>query len=307
MDRERLLQLRIQHRKDSKQSINAKPFEFEDCGEDGFILEGKRYSKDGYRLLDVRIDRVERVRSDGAAYTSLAKEPHHQLKKQTKAVLKWFQSDSNEVSTNEGPENVVFPSEINLRAGDAVRIKGGESNGASGYIVKMTFPNALVRLDTRGISSRRPVDLWTNIHSLTRMFEVGDRVDVKLGVMKGRTGVVFAQEGSKLSLVDTSNSNTLEVPAAFVEDHVSSLPPGPHWQDARSDETEIQVGCPMVVSRGKHGGKSGIAIDIEGGYVRLLEDCTNLESGETMCASAALRRLRTWSKATVRSFPREAS
>lgn len=75
----------------------------------------------------------------------------------------------------------------------------------------------------------------------------------------------------------------LEVPASFVEDHVSFLAPRPHWQDARSDEAEVQVGCPVVVSRGKHGGKSGIAINIEGDYVRFLEDCTNIEVRKLTC------------------------
>lgn len=212
MDRERILQLRIQHRKISKQSVNTKPLDFKDCGEDGFILDRKHYSKDGFRLLDVRVDRVERVRPDGTAFTTLTNDPHYlPLEKQTKAVLRQFQSnsDASGVPTNGGLENVVFPLDVNLRTGDTVRITGGDTNGASGYIVKMTSPNALVRLDTPGVSHRGAVDLWTNVHSLTRLFEVGDRVVVKLGVMKGRTGNVFAQEGSKLSLVDTSNCDTV--------------------------------------------------------------------------------------------------
>ena len=73
------------------------------------------------------------------------------------------------------------------------------------------------------------------------------------------------------------------MPAAFVDAHT---PLTVAESKASSDETEIDIGHPVVVCRGKHGGKSGKITVVERAFVRILEDQTNLEVG----ASALSRK-----------------
>lgn len=93
------------------------------------------------------------------------------------------------------------PTLIPINAGDSVRINGGGLAGAIGRVVELlSSTSALVDLQPTGVSPRSAL-VQTDIYSLVRTFEIGDRIEVKHGELTGRTGVVFMCNGDTLSVV----------------------------------------------------------------------------------------------------------
>ncbi len=63
-----------------------------------------------------------------------------------------------------------------------------------------------------------------------------------------------------------------QVPATFVDSYDL-----PEVMAPPQDEVQLRTGWPVLVSRGKHSGKTGKVTLVEHHFIRVIEDVTNME------------------------------
>lgn len=203
LDRDRILQEQLLY---SKQDPKSNPLGFKDRGRNGISLGGIRYTDDGFLLLNIRADRVERVQREGGSFESIVSDESRQIvDRHMKTILKSFSLQPLPQSPILASpfETSRFPLEKFIRAGDPVQIAGGHFTGARGYVVELlSAHSALVRIGVGDLATRHSVLIETERSSLARTFEIGDRVEVKVGELKGLTGFVSAKVDDKLNVVD---------------------------------------------------------------------------------------------------------
>ncbi len=173
--------------------------------QDGFIFQGKSYTKDGHLLLQIRCDRVERVSTGIAAHELFI------ASESTNAAEQYFEppktvSDQDRDKLKESfiPQfdPVSIPRFLNI--GDHVSITDGASAGASGLINELSPDYALVTLDEEWDELTKVEPVLTEIKHITRLFDYGERVQVKVGTFAGRSGVIGNVDGLKkiLHIID---------------------------------------------------------------------------------------------------------
>lgn len=194
---------------DELDTINHDTY-FEDLGEAGFLFHGKRYTNDGHLLLTIRYDRldIETTPKGLDDYDSIV---DSEVREVSDFLLEGSISCDDAVPCYD-PQPILMGRSDTLRfnlpkfirAGDPVRINRGPSAGAVGRVVELTSPPfALVNVGDVDPETKRALVLETKINFLARIFEIGDRVEVKIGKLKGRVGVVSGREGDTLRIVNT--------------------------------------------------------------------------------------------------------
>ncbi|KLO13849.1 hypothetical protein SCHPADRAFT_344004 [Schizopora paradoxa] len=251
MDREHILRLKLACRKSRSSDT---PLRIEDLGEAGFRIQGRNYTADGYFLLDIRSDRVQRTEMEGVAYTAVVRDE----------------------SGRAGVRQQRAPQDRFIQPGDPVRIMDGPYINTTGFLTETTDDvRALVSLKRFARENKRSVFVEVELRSLVRAFEIGEVVDVKIGEHLGRTGFVSGMKGNNLYIVDPQQGSEFEISALFVAAHVPSTSSAYHT--VSRGERQIKLGCSVIIQRGKHSGKSGIVTLIEGTRVNMIEDGTNTE------------------------------
>lgn len=180
LDKERLERIRTI---DGMQDPRDRILSYEEHGSRGFVLNGTHYTEGGLLLLDIRTDRVERVRRDDLVRPV---PPSSEI--------------TEDMTTDQRFE--IIPSH-----GDPVVITGGSCAGVRGFFVERTsLRSALISVDARYSYGRRAVVIEEEFRHILRVFEIGDRVEVKVGRFQGRTGVISAKVGdTKLHIVNPND------------------------------------------------------------------------------------------------------
>ncbi len=170
--------------KDDAKRLSIKGPSYVDFGKyEGFKFDGKEYTFDHHLLLDLRYDRVKRIQPAAASEVS----------KEASAL------------TDQGPFPKFLPVGLSstsklpfpkfLPVGCNVWITGGDMIGATGFLVEHTSNNrALIDIGKTGDYSVAGLDdtslIETDLKFVFRRFDIGDRVEVKIGDYKGAQGVV---------------------------------------------------------------------------------------------------------------------
>ncbi|KLO11350.1 hypothetical protein SCHPADRAFT_475005 [Schizopora paradoxa] len=253
---------------------------FNDLGADGFKFGGKHYTNDGFLLFRIRYDRVERLQ-----HTMEQLEPRlsDDLGRTSNGALILKKSIPSETrplmcSSSDLSRSTTLPKFI--RPGVRVRITKGASAGAVGRVldVKSTSHSALVQLalpksqQQQTTTTATPIKFDVEMVYLTRAFEIGDHVEVKVGELRGRVGMVSFVEGEMLHVVDSKELSEFKVLATFVDTYEP-----PFVQIAPVDPPNFRLGSPVKIVRGKHGGKTGRIVMIQREHIRLLEYVTDIE------------------------------
>ncbi len=183
--------------------------------DDGFIFQGKSYTKDGHLLLQIRCDRVERISTGIVAHelfvaseSANAAEQHFEPPK----IVTGKDRDKPRDSFIPKYNAVSIPRFLNI--GDHVSITDGASAGARGIINELSPDYALVTLDEEWDEFTKIEPVLTEIEHITRVFDYGERVQVKVGTFAGRSGVVGNIDGLKkiLHIIDRERN---EVASSF--------------------------------------------------------------------------------------------
>ncbi|KLO11364.1 hypothetical protein SCHPADRAFT_475659 [Schizopora paradoxa] len=293
-------------------------FDFIDLGEDaGFNFGGKHYTNDGYLVLKIRRDRVERLgvhrtmvdqleaqarlsdedlsRTSNGTLTS-----HRKMSSHPEARLSLCCSSSDDLPRSLALASSIPPPKF-IRPGVRVRITAGASAGAVARVidVKSSPPyTALVQLQRQPTRPKNPrpsslqeqnskmtppimmppIKFDIELAYLTRVYEIGDHVEVKVGEMRGRVGMVTmvtCVEGEVVHVVDSKELLEFQVPASFIDTYeppfVRRLAP--------ADAPIYHLGSPVKITRGKNAGKTGrvVMIQRERECVTVLEDVTDIE------------------------------
>ncbi|KLO04659.1 hypothetical protein SCHPADRAFT_947544 [Schizopora paradoxa] len=223
-----------------------------------FRFNGKTYTFDGHLLLEFAMDQVERVVPGQTCDSNVDNE----------LILA-----SNPIVHN------------NISEGHEVWVTDGEARGSCGRVVELNFGGfALVEIQEHGpsSSSRPAVLLELNKRHLVRKLNIGDRVEVKIGIYVGVKGIVGSINTKKgfgntvLGIVelndDLPEDREVLVPIQFV-DTIDSL------DDSTSVlGDEFVEGQHVIIFKGKLQGKTGVVALIEKYHIRLLEDGTSCES-----------------------------
>lgn len=190
--------LQYQHKEDERKTS------FKDLHEQGFMFGRNQYTNDGYLLLTIRHDRLQRLPKGARDFKALTSTGARcagegpfirNIEDNSLFVHPMSQIRVSETTWRDCP----IPIPVN--AGDSVRINDGGLAGAVGRVVELlSSTSALVDLRTPGISPRSTL-VETDIRYLVRTFEIGDRIEVKHGELAGRNGVVFMCKGDTLSVV----------------------------------------------------------------------------------------------------------
>lgn len=179
---------------------------FTDLGEDGFLFRDKWYTSDGYLLLSVRYDRVDRSQRPMNDFESLVSKDSQKISdKHAESTLSkgFLYTKPSLPITLSDCQARSFPVPKYIRSGDRVHVSGGASAGAQGRVVELTSPlYALVDLEGGANEKQAPVHLAIELASLFRIFDIGDHVEIKIGELKGRSGVVSFLEGEMLHIVN---------------------------------------------------------------------------------------------------------
>lgn len=196
------VRLRMMLRLDTKADLPAtSAYGFEYLGDNGFILNKKRYTTDGFLLLSIQSDRVDRAKIHGDKVDLLvAKDSEHIKERHTGNLSNMFLS-ARPVRVTDW-DSVDFALETFIHLGDTVRITEGQSAGAVGRVVEVKPRAAVVDIGTEDLVTRRPVLLETKLVTLTRIFEIGEHVEIKVGEFKGRSGIVALKDGPNIFMVN---------------------------------------------------------------------------------------------------------
>lgn len=189
--------LQYQHEEEKKAG-------FKDLHEQGFTYGRDRYTNDGYLLLTIRHDRLQRLPKGARDFIDLtttgarrAGEGPFQTNIQDNSLFIHPMSQNRVSETTRRNCPTLIP----VNVGDSVRITSGGLDGAVGRVVELlSSTSALVDLHPTGISPQSAL-VQTDTYSLVRIFEIGDRIEVKHGELAGRNGVVFMCNGDTLSVV----------------------------------------------------------------------------------------------------------
>lgn len=179
---------------------------------EGFTLRGLSYSRDGFRLVEFRCDRVEKVRNGIAGFNTYirselanATNQHHS----ERSAVDQNSQDSLPTQTFT-PNSTAVSLPLFLNVGNHVIISKGASEGSQGIIVSMTPDFALISLDDPGSASSDTVgqiETEVDVNNLIRLFDFGERVEVMVGELIGRTGIVGDIQGTVLSVVDEARND----------------------------------------------------------------------------------------------------
>ncbi|KLO07286.1 hypothetical protein SCHPADRAFT_656276 [Schizopora paradoxa] len=224
--------------------------------DDGFVFRDKAYTNDGYRLLEVRCDRVERV--------------------------------STVVPGLSAPANSAAPSIIEptssgisvprfLHVGNHVLISNGPAQGMSGTINQLSDESAVITFDEKNstdLYKTSPVQAEVTLSEITRLFELGESVEVKVGAHLGRSGMIGEIKGDTVSILDQALIEMIHVSLAFIDTCAKNSSSRARYEDGDSD---IKQGHRVIVMKGKHGGKEGILAVIRHHVVTVIEDVSGVE------------------------------
>ncbi len=174
--------------------------------DDGFTFLGKSFTTDGYLLLEISCDRVQRI-STGIEVHDLfvATESANAVEQRfnPKKIVGGATKPRNAFT----PNSVPVSTPLFLNIGDHVLITGGEAKGARATINDLSENNAIVTLDEEaGTNLTKIAYVQTDLEHIARLFEFGERVQVKVGSYAGRSGTVgdldLHGEGNMLLIVD---------------------------------------------------------------------------------------------------------
>ncbi len=175
---------------------------------DGFEFNGKSYTNDGFLLLEFRCDRVERVTTGIAAYNVFVQsESANAAKQHSPAKLV---DGERQQSFDLDTAVISIPLFFNL--GNRVLISKGAAEGARGTIDQLTREYALITLDEDIDSDLRKtsfIQTEVGLKDITRLFDFGEHVEVKVGVFAGKSGTVGDVQGDILSIVDLKQSEVV--------------------------------------------------------------------------------------------------
>lgn len=193
--------LQTQQKKDKTQSL------YRDLPGGDFVYNRSQYSDDGYLLLTMRYDRLER----------LAKLPEDAFDLTEDRYLFTTPTDPFQVS-EDGVVRLPCPKYI--REGNVVRINSGPSAGAVGRVVEMTSSTIAVVDLCASVSTHRSTLVQCEIDALNRMFQVGDHIFVRHGLFEGRRGIVSGCNGEKLSIANLQDlSEVRHAPSIVLKCH----------------------------------------------------------------------------------------
>ncbi|KLO06223.1 hypothetical protein SCHPADRAFT_895625 [Schizopora paradoxa] len=237
--------------------------------EDGFLYNGKKYTSDGYRLLTVLSDQVDlQVGTSKEVTTKETTLPNH---------------------------NPVFvASKSTFKTGDRVVVTQGPFQGHTAYILETIHTTAIIQLSPPGPDKRNGTEwnqdelrLEISHDHLKRSFVIGDLITVVAGSITGRTGFVTSINREALldPNPDLSDRDTLtvadvdlleevqfiakfEVPASYAA--VSS----PFVNKPSRNSERLAGGSPVIITAGKHEGRTGTISDVIGPMSLVIEDMT---------------------------------
>lgn len=114
----------------------------------------------------------------------------------------------------DGLSTLSTPSFFNV--GDHVLVSKGSGVGSIGTINQLSLDVALIVLDEDGeprSPGLQPVSTEAHLSNLTRLFELGELVEVQLGVHKGRSGQVaeFDVEKQFMRIADLRQSELVSL------------------------------------------------------------------------------------------------
>lgn len=156
-------------------------FDFKDLGDSGFEFGGKRYTSDGYFLLAIRYDRVQRLQKNSVEIVSRNIDQASERRTESSGVH----------SQGHPPPHAPLPKFIHL--GSRVRVLSGPSTGAIGRVLEGRGAlTALVDLEVPKHAQKKtsPIILEIALEGIARVFDIGDWIEVKVGEKKGQTGIV---------------------------------------------------------------------------------------------------------------------
>lgn len=166
---------------DKRDGIRNKAVDFEDLGSEGFLLNGKHYSNDGHLLLEIQADRVERMCQSDDRFMS--------------AVATKSQQVVDDRIANESVVRFIHP-------GNMVRITEGPASGAIGRAVDVMSQSVIVNLVFEDLNQEQSTLLEIGFRSVKRHLEIGTRVEVKVGELKGWTGYITSIQRDVLHVVN---------------------------------------------------------------------------------------------------------
>ncbi|KLO05564.1 hypothetical protein SCHPADRAFT_712239 [Schizopora paradoxa] len=227
--------------------------------EDIFLYNNKRYTADGYRLLEVVSDQVNLFRP---ALEEHRLPDHHP----------------------------VFVSlKTSIKNGDRVEITKGPFERQTGYVIEKNDSSALIQLlphetdkSRNDPRNRDELQLEISLDLLRRSFAIGDHIQVIAGLLLGRTGYIASinrgdlvtntSEGPTTDTLTVSDVDVLEefeVPAPYA----TSFTPAARTTD-NPGSGKLVCGSPVIITSGKHEGKTGTISDGMGSMVLVIEDMT---------------------------------
>ncbi len=173
--------------------------------DNGFTFRGKSYTTDGHLLLQICCDRVQRVSSGIAVHDSFvasesANAVEHRFKPKPKTA-----SGTVEPHDSFHPSSVPVSIPLFLNIGDHIFIIEGEAKGAKGTINQLSPNEAVVTLDEMANSDLTKIDyVQTDLKHITRLFDFGEHVQIKVGTFAGRSGTVgdIHGRGNTLYIID---------------------------------------------------------------------------------------------------------
>ena len=159
------------------------------------MFRNKEYTDDGYRLLEIRCDRVERIPAEVPGHEQSV--GHHA---------------DNHQQTTQSLSNPAVSDHPFLRPGNRVIVSKGHVKGMKGAVDQLSNESALITLEdenNQNIRKSGSVQVEVALSSITRLFELGETVKVGAGKHLGRFGVVADVEGSYLTIVDWARNEAV--------------------------------------------------------------------------------------------------
>ncbi len=163
-----------------------------EANDDGFTFDGKSYTNEGYLLLHLRCDRVQRISSGTVTHDLFVTMESANAAKEHPKPPKIVNGVETRTPFTPTSTEVAIPLFLNV-GNHVLFLEGASEGGARGTINELMPDYALVTLDEDADSNSSKTTLiqtQVEIKHIVRLFDFGERVEVKIGNLSGRTGTV---------------------------------------------------------------------------------------------------------------------